>query len=282
MKKILFAFVASFLIILTGCGSKSAVSKETSMEPKGDVSTYLIGSHVSVEDASKALTEAGFDVIATYKSSKKGKTIVFTNDILKTEASKKNRGFAAVLRLLVDDEHNQISITNPVYYGKAFMQDDYNHKATLKILASLNKAFPNLKDSVDKWDFKALATYHFMMGMPYYEEVDILKEGAQADLIAKADKYKKGKKVIFKLKISDTSTLYGYALGKKTSKFVKKIGTQNANILPYCILIEDGKAKALNAKYYIAVSYPQLSMGEFMKIATVPGAIEKDLKKPFK
>ncbi|MEA2092006.1 MAG: hypothetical protein U9O83_06545, partial [Campylobacterota bacterium] len=104
----------------------------------------------------------------------------------------------------------------------------------------------------------------------------------QADLIAKADTYKKAKNLIFKIELSSTSTLYGYALGKKTSKFVKKIGTANAGILPYCILIENGVAKALNGKYYIAVSYPQLSMSEFMKIATVPGAIEKDLQKPFK
>ncbi len=34
-------------------------------------------------------------------------------------------------------------------------------------------------------------------------------------------------------------------------------------------------------KFYLAVSYPQLSMGQFMRIATVPGAIERDLKKPF-
>ena len=46
--------------------------------------------------------------------------------------------------------------------------------------------------------------------------------------------------------------------------------------------VEEGKAKMLAPKYYIAISYPQLTMGEFMTIASVPGAIEKDLAKPFK
>ncbi|MEA1919779.1 MAG: hypothetical protein U9N52_08070, partial [Campylobacterota bacterium] len=121
-----------------------------------------------------------------------------------------------------------------------------------------------------------------MMGMPYYEDPSTLAEGEQAELLAKADGYKKGKNVIFKLELSKSSTLYGYKLGKKTSKFVKKIGTQNAGILPYCVLVENGVAKALSAKYYIAISYPQLSMSDFMGIATVPGAVEKDLKKAFK
>lgn len=281
MKKILLTAVVGVLILLGSVGSR-LVADESVLEPKGDVSTYLIGSYMSVEDASKALSSAGFEVIATYKSFKKGKTLVFTNDALKSEASKKNRGFVAVLRLLVDDERHQISITNPIYFAKAFMQDDYNNKITSEVFTSLNSAFSNLKGSEDKWDFEDLESYHFMMGMPYYEDADVLKKGNQEELIAKADKYKKGKNVVFKLKISDKSTLYGYKLGKRTSKFVKKTGTQNANILPYCILIEDGVAKALNAKYYIALSYPRLSMGEFMKIATVPGAIEKDLKKPFK
>jgi hypothetical protein len=280
MRKIFLLVVASLLLTLTGCSSKSAVVQAS--EPEGDVASYLIGAHMSAQAASEALENAGFEVLAKYKSFKKGETLVFTNKALKAEAIKEQRGFSAVLRLLVDNERNQISITNPIYFGKSFMQDDYNHQVYAEILSTLNKAFFGLKDSEDKWEFDDLAGYHFMMGMPYYEDIDVLSECNQVDLIAKLDGYKKGKNVIFKLKLSETSTLYGYALGNKTSKFVKKIGTQNANILPYCILVEKGVAKALNAKYYIAVSYPQLSMSEFMKIATVPGAIEKDLKKAFK
>ena len=65
-------------------------------------------------------------------------------------------------------------------------------------------------------------------------------------------------------------------------KFIKKIGRANASVLPYCISIEDSKATALAAKYYLAISYPLLSMGEFMTISTVPGAIKQDLTKAFK
>ncbi|MDD2906472.1 MAG: hypothetical protein PHC74_09230, partial [Sulfurimonas sp.] len=90
------------------------------------------------------------------------------------------------------------------------------------------------------------------------------------------------KELVFAIKLSDTSTLLGYDLGKRTKKFVDKIGRANAAILPYCVSVENGKATAFSAKYYIAISYPLLTMTEFMGIATVPGAVAKDLEKPFK
>jgi hypothetical protein len=213
---------------------------------------------------------------------KVGTTLVFTNDALKAMANKPTRGFAAVQRLFVDEERKQISITNPVYFGKAFMQGEYEHGVSNGVLEAINKAFPGLKPSEDIWEFDGLADYHFMIGMPYYADVNELGEGEQAELVDKALNYKKGKNVVFELKLSDNRTLLGYKLGSKTAKFTKKIGTQNSALLPYTILIEDGKAKALHAKYYIAISYPLLKMTQFMKIATVPGAIEKDLAKPFK
>jgi hypothetical protein len=121
-----------------------------------------------------------------------------------------------------------------------------------------------------------------MMGMPYYSDVDELGEGSTAELLAKAQNYKDGKLLIFTLKLSDDSYLLGYDLDKRTKKFVEKIGRANAAVLPYCISIGNGAANSMEAKYYLAVSYPLLTMSEFTTIATVPGAITKDLTKPFK
>jgi len=286
MKKVLALIVAALVLSFSGCSSKEAQASEGAPTKPAEekVSTYLIGAYADVDTAKAKLTEAGFEVVTAYKVDKKGKytSIVFTNEALKAAANKTDRGFAAVLRLLVNNEKKEISITNPVYFGKAFLQDEFDYQTALKIEKSLMDAFGELKPSDDKWEYEGLAGYHFMMGMPYYEENTILAEGDNAELIEKAKSYKKGKNLIFELKISDERTLLGYALGKKTSKFVKKIGYQNAQVLPYTILVEEGKAKMLAPKYYIAVSYPQLTMGEFMTIASVPGAIEKDLAKPFK
>ncbi len=268
-KKVILLFVSSLMIFSTSLLAK-------------DISAYLVGAYVDTDTATKSLKNAGYEVLATYKSVKNGQTIVFTNDALKAEGAKPKRAHAAVLRLFVDDEEQMISITNPVYFGKAFMQDDYEEKVFDAQLKAINSAFPNLKGSLDKKDFDDLADYHFMFGMPYYEDIEELSEGSQAELITRAREYKNGKLVIFELKLSDTSTLFGYALGKKTSRFVKKVGRANAAVLPYCISIENGVATSLAGKYYLAVSYPLLSMGEFMTISSVPGAITNDLRKTFK
>jgi len=282
MRKILTSILFATLVIFSGCASKFTSTNGNNTLSGQDISAYLIGEYIDVKNASAKLTDAGYEVIATYSPVKKGTTIVFTNQALKTQASKPGRSNMAVLRLFVDDKEKMISITNPVYFGKAFMQDDYNHKVFNKELKTINKAFVGLKTSVDKLKFDDLADFHFMMGMPYYNEPDKLAKGTAQELLKKASDYKKGKLKIFEIKLSDNSYLLGYELGKRTKKFVKKVGRANASILPWCITIENGTATALNAKYYIAISYPLFTMSQFMGIATVPDAIKKDLAKAFK
>jgi len=279
-----FALVASIAIItLGGCSSSEVKATTVENEMQGKlVSTFLIGDYVDAKSAEAKLTKAGFEIIASYKSIKKGTTIVFTNAALKKEGAKEGRSHAAVLRMFVDAQERMISITNPVYFGKAYMQDEYTHAIFNAQLESLYKTFEGLSGSEDNIPFDDLAGYHFMIGMPYYTDVDELGIGKSLELIKKAKKFQEGKLLVYELKLSATSTLLGYDLSKRTKKFVKKIGRANAAILPYSISIENGKATSLEAKYYIALNYPLLSMTMFTTIATVPGAIEKDLKKPFK
>jgi hypothetical protein len=119
--------------------------------------------------------------------------------------------------------------------------------------------------------------------MPYYE--DMIKIGSAdstEELLKRIQAYEGGKNLIFTQRLSKDRVLVGIELDKRTSKFIKKTGHENALLLPYPVLLEDGEAKILDPKYYIAISYPMLKMSEFMKIATVPGAIEVDSEKLFK
>jgi len=284
MRKLLTLIASIAILSFTACSTGGATPSGKSGLEGTKVSTYLVGEYIDAKSAQSKLEAAGFEVLASYSSVKKGTTLVFTSAALKTEGAKPGRSYAAVSRLFVDEKNKTISFSNPVYFGKAFMQDEYNHTVFNGILEKINTAFPGLKGSADKLDYDALAGYHFMMGMPYYDDQDKLGKlnATTADAVAKAKAYKKAKAIIFELKLSDTSTLLGYDIGKRTKKFVKKIGRANAAVLPWCVSIENGQAKSLNAKYYIALSYPLLDMGGFMGIATVPGAITKDLEKAFK
>ena len=245
----------------------------------GKISAYLRGKFMDVEAVKAKLKEAGFEVITATPVDKKGNliSIVFTDKALVKMASKTNRGFAASLRLLVNKKDKHISITNPLYMAKAFMQDEYDEKVAKETLAKITSVFTGLLNSKDMLKFQLLPKYQFMHGMPHYEDMTTVARGD--DLL---EKIKNNKKVVFVQKLENGSTLIGVKLGKRTNKFTARIGTNNAALLPYPILIENGEAKILEPKYYISVMYPLLQMSEFMTIATVPGAIIKDCEKVFK
>lgn len=247
---------------------------------KGRISAYLRGELIDAEEATNKLKNAGFTVLVVEPLDKKKKmlSIVFTNEELKKMAKRAGRGHVGTLRLLIDPENKQISITNPLYLAKAFMQIEFDESVPKKILASLNKEFTGLRNSYDKLKFQLLAKYQFMSGMPFYKDAITISKGS--DLLKKVEANKK--RVSFVLDLGDGSTLIGVKLGKRTKKFPKKIGVNNAGMLPYPLLIENGEAKILDPKYYLSLMYPQLKMEGFMAIASTPDAIVNDCKKVFR
>jgi hypothetical protein len=229
------------------------------------IPAYYTAGYADAKTVKSKLQKAGFKVLSTSSPAGKSnlKVLVFTNKALTSIASKKTRGFAAIQRVMVDSKAKTLRVTNPTYWLKAFMQKDFKAGSDKAIVGSLKKALGKLTATKDVLKAGDLSGYHFMMAMPYYE--DMIEVNA------------KGKKKLFELKLANGSKLIAISMGK-TEGFVNKIGADKAILLPYTILIEGGKAYALHPKYYIALSYPLLSMGQFMDISSVPDAIEKALK----
>ncbi len=246
---------------------------------QGRISAHLRGEFMDVKTVEEKLKAAGFEVLASVPVDAKGTliSVIFTDKSLVSMASKENRGFMASLRVLVDTEKKTISITNPLYMAKGFLQNDFDEKAANKVLVKLITQFPNLKNSKDALKFQLLPKYQFMNGMPHYE--DMIEVAAGDGLL---EKIKDNDKVLFTQTLENGSTLIGIQLSKRTGTFTKRIGRNNAAMLPYPILIEKGKARILDPKYYIAYMYPMLQMSEFMTIATIPDAMTKDCEKVFK
>lgn len=246
---------------------------------KGMIAAYLRAPFLEVKEVEERLKASGFDIItsASLKKDKSLTSIVFTDTSLAELASKENRGFAASLRALVDSKEKTISITNPLYITKGFLQNDYDEKVANKLLARITDKFPKLTNSKDSLKFQLLPKYQFMKGMPHYE--NMIEVASGNDLLGKL---KNNKSVLFTQTLQNGATLVGIQLSKRTNKFTKRIGRNNAGMLPYPILIENGKAKILDPKYYISFMYPKLTMSEFMTIATIPDAMIKDCEKIFK
>jgi len=275
MKRRLIVILAIGLLLNIGVTTKlDAASAGEAVS--GKMSTFLIAPKASTSKVQADLKANGFEVLASHKVG--GSTsIVFTSATLKKMASKKERGFAAVLRALVSGD--KVVITNPLYFSKAYMQSNYNDADAKAVLSSLNKTFPSLTNSKDALKASKLSGYQFMMGMPYYEDMDTVGKGDDKSLLNKA---KASGKMVFSLKLNNGSTLVGLKLSKGTAKFANKIGAANAGVLPYTVLIEKGTAKTLAPKYNIALYYPLLSMTQFMTISTVPGEIVSELEAVFK
>jgi hypothetical protein len=264
MSKIISKFsMLLLLLIVTSISSQAA-----------KIPAYYNAPFSTAKTVKSKLGKAGFKVLTTYSPAAKGnlKVIVFTNKALKTLASKKKRGFAAIQRVMVDSSAKTVRVTNPTYWLKAFMQKDYKAGIDTKVKSSLTKALGKLTATKDVLKEGDLSEYHFMMAMPYYEDMLELKKGATVD----------PKKKLFEVKLSNGSKLIGVKMPKNSENFIDKIGVENAILLPYTVLIEDGKAYALHAKYYLALSYPLLSMGQFITISSIPDIIEKKLKKALK
>ena len=245
----------------------------------GKISAYLRTDFLDEHTVEEKLNAAGFDVLSVYPVNKQEDliSIVFSNESLLEIASKPNRGFMASLRILIDKKEKKLSITNPLYMAKGFLQEEFNENKIKNILSQLITKFPHLKNSKDTLPYQDLAQYQFMKGMPRYE--DMIEVASGDDLLQKV---KKNKNVVFTQTLKNGATLIGIKLGKRTRQFTKRIGRNNAALLPYPILIEEGKAKILDPKYYISYMYPMLSMTEFMTIATIPDAIIKECEKVFK
>jgi len=259
----------------------SAPSKESKVGAvtAGKVSAYLRGELLEVGDVEKRLKDAGFTILTSAKLDKKGNlvSVVFTNKALISLSSKPNRGFASTLRVLVNKKEKQISITNPLYMLKGFLQEDFNKEVATKLLTAITSKFEDLKNSGDSLKFQLLPKYQFMHGLPYYQDTIVVAKGDNL-----LEKIKKNKRVFFEQKLDNGSVLIGVHLNKRTNGFLKKIGSKNAALLPMPVLIEDGKAIMLDPKYYISIMYPRLTMSEFMKIATIPDAMVKDSKRVFR
>ena len=246
---------------------------------QGRISAFLRGKFIEVNEVEEKLKKAGFEILASVPVDKKGTliSVVFTDQSLITMASKENKGFMASLRAIVDTKEKTFSVMNPLYVTKGYLQDDYDEKAAKALLVKLIESFPGLKNSKDALKFQLLPKYQFMNGMPRYTDMIEVAEGD--DLL---EKIKDNDRVAFTQTLENGSTLVGVKLSKRTRKFTKRIGRNNAAMLPYPMLIENGKAKILDPKYYIAYMYPMLKMTEFMTIATTPDAMIKDCEKVFK
>jgi len=246
-----------------------------------------------------ALKDNSFTVIGGYNPSGKSslQVIVFTRSDLKNTVVKvSDRGaLAAIFKvgLVKKDAKVTISYTNPDYILRAYLRENYNSNKTLydKFSTDLKTAFSSLGSDFTPFggsvEASKLKKYHYKVMMPYFTDPVLLNEFSTFDegLQTILNNLKSGKgntKQVYKLVFKSKKTaVIGVGLKSKEdgeSHFLPKIGESHAAAMPYEIILQDTKATMLHGKYRIALHWPDLTMGTFMKIMSTPGDIEDTLE----
>lgn len=231
-----------------------------------NISTYLIASSVPIAKIQSKLKANNFDILAITNN-----VITITNPQLQATNT-----YLATLQVYVGKLDTRVQ--NPAYFGAAYLGDKYIKGQFKATLTSLAKALGTLKNSDDKLELKELGNYHFMMGMPYFDEPITIRTEKKV--------YKKitgNKHLAYSLRLPNGSILVGHKLSTHSNSFLKALNqSKNSQILPYESLVFSNQVKIMNPKFYLALSLPQLSMGEFMTISDIPDEIKKDINNAYK
>lgn len=230
------------------------------------ISTYLIGTLASESDVKSKLESNGFTVLST-----RNNVITITNKELQATNT-----YVATLQVYVSS--SDVRVQNPEYFGAAYLDDKYTKGQFNATITSLTQALGSLTNSTEALESSDLGGYHFMMGMPYFDEPIIV---SNADKVY--EKVAGNNSVAYSLTLPNGIILVGHKLSTGTCDFLKKLAqTKNSQILPYESLVFSNQVKIMNPKFYLALSLPQLSMGEFMTISDIPDKIEDEISKAYK
>jgi len=261
-----------------------------------DLKPYILGKSASgdmaavVSQTKDALKGQGFTIAGEYSPYPDAHVIVVTNDELKSTAAKtENGGFGAAERVSVTKvgDKIQVAYANPAYTAAAFRMDGDLAGVSEKLAAALGnqESFGAEKGLSEK----KLRKYHYMFAMPYFDDVDELASyeshaAAVNHIEERLAAGTAGATKVYRIDIpGKEETLFGVAIGtgegadKSVMSATDTGELKHTAHLPYELLVTGNKAIALPGKFRIAVSFPDLSMGTFMKISSAPGAIKDTL-----
>ncbi len=253
----------------------------------------------SVEDAMSTvkttLQNSGFTVIGAYNpagSEKLGVVCYTCPGLEKIALDFPDRGaLAATLKIgfKKDDSGVKISMLNPTFLFYAYFIEgvDRHEKELLAISEKAKTAMKNIGTDFTPFggelSKKELQKYHYKMMMPYFEDAEELEDfdSFEAGLKTIRENLNAGKgdtKKVYELIYPDKKVaVFGVALlntEKGEPKFLPIVGDDNVAAMPYEIILQGKTASILPGKYRLAISWPELSMGTFMKIMSTPGDIE--------
>jgi len=286
-----FLAVAAILAVVFIALPAEVRAEDTMLKPYVLASSGAGTIAAKLPEVKTALTQNGFTIAGEYSPYKGAHVVIVTNDLLKENAAKTELGaYGAIERVSLTETPAglQIAYTNPAYFSQA-----YQLKGNLaEVSASLEKAVGKKADFGSKNGLKPdkLRNYHYMIMMPYFKDqvrlathpsYDEAVKTIEANLAAR----KGGCAKIYRVDLPGRkASIFGVAVteGDGADTTVMKVTDlgelKHTAHLPYEMIVTDGEVMMLHGKFRIAVDFPDLTMGTFMKISGAPAGIEEKLK----
>lgn len=239
-----------------------------------------------------------FTVVGKYNPMQSNDLMVicFTRtDLQKASLSYKDRGaMASVLKIGLQKTNSGVSISlqNPMYMFYAYFRGGTaNQKSALEVIDAdakkvLSDKYGKLSPFGGSLDADKLSNYHYKIMMPYFTDPVLLETYSSFDeglahIRAKLGKSLTVKKVYEQVYNDQQVAVFGLALNDNEdgeARFLPIIGESHLAALPYEIILQGKEVSMLHGKFRIALYWPELTMGTFMKIMSTPGDIEDAFK----
>ena len=263
------------------------------------MSPYFAGSKVQSGDIHSVmgqveakLAKAGFTLLGKYAPpGLPGYGVVVVTDKNMQDVARHLGGAAIVaapIRVGVKAD-GSVSYLNLEYWARAYFRKQYplaerHVRATQATLAKALGAGKGFGGDVDRKD---LADYQYMFGMEGFEsDKNLLMEhlvfedavkAIQDNLARNAGKTSK----VYEIVMPDKKVaIFGVAMNEPKEGegwWVNTIGADNIAAMPYEIYVVNNKANHLFARFRIALGWPNVGMGDFMRIVEAPGVIRDTL-----
>jgi hypothetical protein len=287
-KKVLMVMVGvAALLLLAGIG----FAAEELLKPYVLASTDNVTIGKKEAEVKKALAQDGFQVVGEYSPYKGAHVIVVTSDELRKKAAESDFGaYGAVERISLTETSRglQVAYTNPLYYAQAYRMKD----PLTDVAARLEKALGKKSEFGSKNGLKAskLRKYHYMIMMPYFtDQVELASYGSHEDALKAVEEslaaHKGGCSKVYRVDLpGKQESVFGVGIseGEGADQTIMPVidiaDLKHTPHLPYEMVVSGGKVYMLHGKFRIAIDFPDLSMGTFMKISGAPSAIEKKLR----
>lgn len=262
------------------------------------ITPYITGDKVSGGDVNavmgqveKKLQAEGFSVVGKYSPKGLGQYgVVVVTDKGVLDAIHGVGGATIVgagLRVGVKTD-GTVSYMNPDYWYRAYFRKQFTsvEPAVKAAQAKLQKALGTGKGFGGDEGANDLPTYRYMVGMEKFDSnKNELKTHASFEAAVKAvqDNLAKGGKTskVYEVVMPDVKlAVFGVAMNDpKTGEgvWVNKVGPDHIAALPYEVYVVGNKVGALYGRYRIALAWPTLGMGTFMKISDTPDEILETL-----